>query len=131
MSTWDKTSVLAWLKETGTGAIVIRMQGTPLKLVGRSKGVDQIDACSTDISEVELDVGQEGINISMSVHDNTLALHFLAKDKQTKETIVSMPVSIPFTLLAMATEEEEKARLKALRGEKDEPDYSPYELLHN
>ena len=41
-----------------------------------------------------------------------------------------MPVSIPFTLLVLVTEAEEKARLKALRGEKDEPEYSPYELLH-
>ena len=131
MEPWDKMSVLEWLKSRGAGTIVIWMQGTPLKVVGRSMGVDQIDACSTDIIEMEMDVGQDGIYISISVHDHTLAIHFLLRDPKTRDTVVSMPVSIPFTLLALATEDEEKKRLKKLRGETDEPEYSPYELLHN
>ena len=131
MEPWNMTSVLEWLKNKGSGAIVIRMQGTPLKVVGTGLGVDQIDACSTDITEMEMDVGQEGIYISMSVHEHTLAIHFLLRDPKSKATVISMPVSIPFSLLVLTTEEEERARLKALRGEKDEPEYSPYELLHN
>ena len=131
MQNWDKTTVVEWLKKTGKQTLVIRMQGTTLRLTGHSQGLEKVDACSTEIEEVELDVGEPDTTVSLSVHDNTLGLHVLIHDPKTGQTVVSIPTSIPYGLLVLATAEEDKARSIALRGKDQEPEFSPYELLHH
>lgn len=130
MSDWDKAAAIAWFKEHSGKEIVIRMTGTTVRLQGRAGAVVDVDACVTEFQESELHVGHDGLTVAFSFHDHNLSVHFAAAGPEGGETAISMPLSIPYTLLDLLTAEAlAKASARAGRAS-EEPEFSPYELLH-
>jgi len=130
METRDRASVLDWLKKHALKKVVIRMQGTTLKVAGTLEGLAKLDACSTEIDESSLSIGLKGIQVSMSLHQNSLSMHLMAFGEKTENSLISMPVSIPYNLLILRTPEEDEKLGKSPKDREEEVTYSPYELLH-
>ena len=130
MTVWDKPTAIEWVKEHSGQEIVIRVRGTTVRLQGRAGGVEDVDACAAEFQEFELHPGYEHLQIAISFHDHTLSVHFSALKPGSKETTISMPLSIPYTLLDLHTSEALKKESAATGQPKEEPEFSPYELLH-
>ncbi len=129
MDAWDKAAVIEWFKAHRAEEIVIRMQGAQVRLQGRTRGVEQLDACSTEIAETELAMPQQDVETILTFHDTTLGVQLIAYRPGGREVAVSLPVSIPYEALRLATAEE-LAKAAGKEGEGGEPEFSPYELLH-
>ncbi len=134
MEPWDKASVIEWIKAHRGEEIVIRMQGGAVRLQGRARRVEQLDACSTEIAEAEIAFGHRDMETSLSFHDDTLAVHLIAFHPGTRDVAASIPVSIPYGSLLLDTAEELETKTRVGAGKKkeaeEEPEFSPYELLH-
>ena len=129
MKKWTKKDVLKWFKVHAEKIVVVKLQGTTLRIEGRAAGVDEIDACSADIFATGLGMVSPGLDTSISFHENSLSVHLLVRESGSKRSILSMPVSIPYGLLQLSTPAEEKRVGKARAPKREEPEFSPYELL--
>ena len=129
MKKWTKKTVLKWFRVHAETVVVVKLQGTALRIEGRAAGVDEIDACSADIYATGLGMAAPGLDTSISFHEHSLSVHLLVRETGSERSILSMPVSIPYGLLQLSTPAEEKRASKALARQGVEPDFSPYELL--
>ncbi len=132
MEPWDKASVIEWVKAHRGEEIVIRMRGATVRLQGTARGVEQLDACSTEIAEAAMAFGHQVVETSLSFHSETLGVHLIAFHPGTRAVAASLPVSIPYgsLLLDTAEELEKKSRAERNKEAEEEPEFSPYELLH-
>lgn len=134
MESWDKAAVIEWFKAQRGQEIVIRMQGGSVRVQGRAEGVERLDACSTEIEQAEMAFGHRDMETSLSFHAETLGIHLIVFRSGTREVELSLPVSIPYDALLLSTVEAAKAEATkgktARKKEKEEPEFSPYELLH-
>lgn len=96
MSIANRKAAIDWLNGHRGREIVIQAQGSTLKVVGRADGVESIDACGTRIYECELLTGMPGIQVAMSLHEDTLALHLLGNRSEDGGVVCSLPVSVPY-----------------------------------
>ena len=96
MSFANRQAAIDWLNGHQGREIVVQAQGSTLKVVGRNDGVDSIDACSTRIYECELVTAMRGIQIAMSLHEDTLALHVLGNRPEDGGVVCSLPLSVPY-----------------------------------
>lgn len=129
MKKWTKKTVLQWFRVHAEKVVVVKLQGTTLRIEGRAAGVDEIDACSTDIYATGLGMDAPGLDTSISFHEHSLSVHLLVRETGSEKSILSMPVSIPYGLLQLSTPAEEKRVGKARARRREEPEFSPYELL--
>ncbi len=134
MKAWDKVSVIEWVKAHRREEIVIRMQGAVLRLQGKTRGVERLDACSTEIAQAEMAFGHQDVETSLSFHDETLGVHLIAFHPGTRDVAASLPASIPYESLLLNTAQELEKKAQQAAGakkkEEEEPEFSPYELLH-
>lgn len=96
MSFENRQAVIDWLNGHKGENICLQAHGSMLKVVGRSEGVDRLDACSTLVFECELITCLQGIQIAMSFHAESLALHLLGSESDNGPVFCSIPLSIPY-----------------------------------
>ena len=128
----DRQGVAAWMNVHKGQLVRLTCPGTTLRLVGRSDGIEQVDACSTDVFLGELRTDLPGVQIALTLHDEVLAVHLLAKGDAPGAGQVSLPLSLPYDRLRLEradAPEAGAARGPGRPGAKEEPDFSPYELL--
>lgn len=130
MAEWNKQTILEWFQGVGREKVIIRQQGTTVRVEGTLHGVDEVDACSTQIEEVELDVGDPAINVGLSFHKHALAIHLLHLPKGAKTAPVSLAASIPYGQISVTTEAAELEKKRAEQEKAAAVKFSPYELLH-
>ncbi|MCZ6645011.1 MAG: hypothetical protein O7B79_02115 [SAR324 cluster bacterium] len=130
MAARGKSSVLNWFKARNGKEIVIRMRGSTLRLQGRNTGIEELDACSADFEEGALALEQVGMQVALTFHDDSLSIHCLVYRPGGTEVAVSLPISIPYDTLQLSTVEEMEKGNKSSGQEDEEPEFSPYELLH-
>ena len=123
----ERQGVAAWMNVHKGQLVRLTCPGTTLRLVGRSDGIEQVDACSTDVFLGELRTDLPGVQIALTLHDEVLAVHLLAGTPQGRNVQVSLPLSIPYERVRLdpadAPEHPEGVG-------REEPEFSPYELLH-
>jgi hypothetical protein len=129
----DRHDVTAWLNARKGQRVCVTSPGTTLRIVGRTDGIEELDACSTDVFHGELHSDLPGLQISLTLHDDALALLLLAVGKGGRAGNLSLPLSVPYERLrldiaeASALGTDDRPQDPAAR---EEPDFSPYELLH-
>jgi hypothetical protein len=122
----DRKAVTAWLNAHKGRAVRLTSPGTRLRVVGTTQGIEELDACSTDIFYAELRTALPGLQIALTLHDEEVSLHLLAQDPKGGPAPVSLPLSFPYDRLRLdPAEAPEHGRPAA----KEEPEFSPYELL--
>ncbi len=126
----DRQGVAAWLNVHKGQQVRLTCPGTSLRLVGRSDGIEQVDACSTDVYLGELRTDLPGVQIAVTLHDEVLAVHLLAKGGQPGAGQVSLPLSVPYDQLRLERADVPEAAAASESAAKEEPEFSPYELLH-
>ncbi len=130
MPDWDKAEAIAWIKAHKGEEIVIRVKGTTVRLQGRAGPVEDVDACATEFQECELHLGHDHLHLALSFHGHALSIHFAALKPEGGESVISMPLSIPYTLLDLRTAEALAKEPAGAGQPEEEPEFSPYELLH-
>ena len=130
MDEWNKKTILEWFHEVGRQKVIIRQQGTTVRVEGTLHGVDEVDACSTQIEEVELDVGDPALNVALSFHKSALGIHLLYLPQGAKTATLSLAASIPYSQISVTTEAAELEKKRAEAEKAAEVKFSPYELLH-
>jgi hypothetical protein len=123
----DHKSVIAWLNAHDGQRVRLTCPGTTLRVVGITDGIEELDACSTDIYHGELRTDVPGLQIAVTLHDQGLALHLMASGDAEGLAPVSLPVSIPYDRVRLDPADAPEHRQEAAR---EEPEFSPYELLH-
>ncbi|HKJ00625.1 MAG TPA: hypothetical protein VKB51_19300 [bacterium] len=119
----DRKAVSAWLNAHDGQRVRLTCPGSTLRVVGTTDGIEELDACSTDIYHGELRTGVPGLQIAVTLHDQGLALHLLAESPEGGKAPVSLPVSIPYDRVRLDPAD-------APDHSPEEPEFSPYELLH-
>lgn len=130
MAKLSKSEVLQWFKAHKGKSVEIKWRGTLVRLRGRGTGVDTLDACSAEYQESALEGTHEDIQVGLSFHDDTLGVHLSVYQPGGKELAVSLPISIPYDQLQLSVPEDKKAGEESSGGQNEEPEFSPYELLH-
>jgi hypothetical protein len=120
----DRKSITDWLDAHAGRRVRLSSPGTTLRIVGRTEGIAELDACSTDVFTGELRTGLADVQISITLHDHVLALHLLVAGPKGTPSPVSLPISVPYERVRL---EPADAPEPAAR---EEPEFSPYELLH-
>jgi hypothetical protein len=123
----DRRSIAAWLDAHDGKRVRLTCLGTTLRVIGMTHGVEELDACSTDIFHSELHTDVPGVQLAFSLHDEALALHLLAYTPDGKGAALSLPLTIPYDRVRL--DPAESPEHGELAG-REEPDFSPYELLH-
>ncbi|HUJ77148.1 MAG TPA: hypothetical protein VL359_19940 [bacterium] len=103
MATWDKRSVMQWFDAHGGAWVVVRERGGILRVQGRNRGVDELNACSADLQEVELQCGLSQVQVHLTLHDQAVLVHLLARPEPSTEdeARLALAVSIPYTHLVL------------------------------
>ncbi len=130
MAVRDKASVVKWFKGHQGKEIVITSRGSALRLQGRTTGVQSLDACSAEFEESTLELDGEGLHVALTFHGENLGVHCLAYRPGGKEVSLSMAASIPYASLRLSTPDKENKGKKSSGRQSEEPEFSPYELLH-
>ncbi len=99
----NRKQVIDWLNDNRGRDIVVQAQGSMLKLTGRSRGVDEIDACGVKIYECELDTELPDVHVAMSLHEDTVAIHVLGNRPGQKEAVFSLPLSFPYGAIQLSS----------------------------
>ena len=121
----DRKSVIDWLNGHKRQEIRLTAGGSTLRVVGRNSGIEELDACSTDVYLAELEPGLPGLHLTLTLHDEALALHLLAEGPPGAPPRLSFPLHVPYAKLRLD-------RADAPEGAAwEEPEFSPYELLFN
>jgi hypothetical protein len=123
MTAWNKAAVLEWFRAHAGRRVMLRQPSTLLQVTGTVRSVQELDACSADFHAVDFECGLEGVQVSLSFHDDTLSLHLLATPLHREEATLSLPFSIPYSDLELSLAEAERKREHTDSGP------SPYELL--
>lgn len=92
----NRREVIHWLNVHQGREIVVQARGSTLKVIGRSQGVDEIDACGVKIFECELATVLPGLRVAISLHDETISIHALGNPPGDKEVVFSLPLSVPY-----------------------------------
>ena len=124
----DRKSVAAWLNRHKGERIRLTSPGSSLRLIGITDGIEQVDACSTDVFLGDMRTELPGVQVAITLHDEVLAVQLLAKGDGPAAGQVSLPVSVPYRRLRLARADE--AEHPGAPAAKEEPEFSPYELLH-
>lgn len=133
MSTWNRERMISWLKAHRGKRIRLGQRGSAVAVVGRSQGVEELDACSMEFMESMLDVGVPDVEVALSYHLEGVGLHVVAYRPGTREAVLSLPLHLPYAEVALS--EADAARPKRDEpappqpDERKEEEYSPYELL--
>ena len=139
MADGAREAVMAWLRARPGHRIRLRVRGSALSVVGVCDGLDELDACSADFSECLLKTGAAGASVSLTFHEQTLALHVLVTQPDSGEAILSLPVSMSYED-ALLDEPAAKPHAvgghtagdQADRADRDEARVtSPYQLFHD
>ena len=120
----DRKAVLSWLNAHKGQAVRLTSPGSTVRVVGRAGGIEEVDACSTDVFLGELHTGHPGLNLALTLHDVALALHLLAVAPRGAAPSLSLPLSIPYDRLRL-----DPADAPEGDAAREEPEFSPYELL--
>jgi hypothetical protein len=123
----SRQDVTAWLNAHNAQRVRITCPGTTLRIVGVTDGIEELDACSTDIYHGELHIDVPNVQIAITLHDEALALHLLAGTPKGRMVQVSMPMRIPYERVRLDLADAPEHPLGASH---EEPEFSPYELLH-
>jgi hypothetical protein len=123
----DRQSVTEWLNAHNGQRVRLTCPGTTLRVVGITDGIEELDACSTDIYHGELQTEVPNVQIAVTLHDEALALHLLGGTPEGRMVQVSLPLSIPYERVRLDPADAPEHPLGAGR---EEPEFSPYELLH-
>jgi hypothetical protein len=127
----DREAIIKWLDDHSGREVCLRGQGTTLKVIGRTEGVDELDACSTEIYHTELITGLDDLQVAISFHPERLALHIIGRRPGGAPSLVSVPISLPYERVQLSLAEEETTRPAHASGDRaEEVEFSPYELLH-
>jgi hypothetical protein len=121
----NREQVLAWFRAHRGRTIRLGRAGSTLKVIGRTQGVDEIDACSADILETELETGLPGVQVALTFHEDALALHLLVAQSGSKDVACSLPLSLPYEQLRLS----EAPAGESGEGPEDQEEFSPYALL--
>ena len=130
MSFENREAVVAWLHEHQGERIRLGAEGSTLKVEGLPLGVEELDACSTEFLHCELDCGVADLRVSFSLHTKRLALHILTDTPGRGGSSLSFPLSLPYDMVRMSTVKEDASVQSPSSQPGEEPEYSPYELLH-
>lgn len=122
----DRQSVTTWLNAHEGQLVRLTSPGTTLRVVGVTDGIEELDACSTDVYHGELQTDAPNVQIAITLHDEALALHLLAGMEEGRTAQISLPLSIPYERVRLDPADAPEHPLEG--GE--EPEFSPYELLH-
>ena len=139
----DRDSLVTWLNGHAGKRICLKGRGSTLKITGRTRGVEKLDACSAEFMECELETGHPEIQVALSLHPQSLALHLIVSAPDEGETVCSLPLSLSYGEVDFSPHEDKPRRtatalsatalpgtaISAGEREKEEPEYSPYELL--
>lgn len=136
---WTRKSLEGWLKNHVGSTVMIRREHSTFRVAGVNLGVEKLDACSTEVWEADLDVGMEGVQVGMSLMEDSLAIQVLIPGHKAGEALLSVPMTIPYAELQLTRMEQsgEDGRLNVKRTGRGaqhetietEEEYSPYELL--
>ena len=99
----DRGEVIEWLNVHQGRDIVVQAQGSLLKVIGRSQGVDEIDACGVKIFECELATVLPGLRIAISLHDDTISIHALGSPTGDDQVVFSLPLSVPYDQVRLSS----------------------------
>lgn len=122
----DRQSVIDWINAHKNQRVRLQSERSTLRVVGVTRGVEELDACSTEIPYAELRTGIAGLHVALSLHDEALSLHVLAAAPEGGPAPLSLPLGIPYADLRMAPADAPERKEAAA----EEPEFSPYELLH-
>lgn len=92
----NRGEIIRWLNVHQGQEIVVQAHGSTLKVIGRSQGVDEIDACGVKIFECELATALPGLRIAISLHDETISIHALGNPPGDEQVVFSLPLSVPY-----------------------------------
>lgn len=128
----DGKSVAEWLNAHHGRRVRLTAPGTQLRVVGVTNGIEKLDACSTDIYYGELQASLPAVQIALTLHDAELSLHLLIPGEAGGKPEVSLPHSLPYEQVRLEPAEapEEGPALTRQKEAQEEPEFSPYELLH-
>ena len=130
----NRESVVKWLNDHTGQRICLTSEGSTLRVVGETDGVERLDACSMEILHSELQTDIQGVQIAMSLHLDALALHLLGTSAGNKAVVFAVPLRLPYASVRLSLAGEDslqdahKGRASASKQE-GEAEYSPYELL--
>ncbi|MCH8075419.1 MAG: hypothetical protein IIC64_06315 [SAR324 cluster bacterium] len=99
----NRGEVIEWLNVHQGRDIVVQAQGSLLKVIGRSQGVDEIDACGVKIFECELATVLPGLRIAISLHDDTISIHALGSPPGDDRVVFSLPLSVPYDQVRLSS----------------------------
>lgn len=128
---WTMQRVQEWLDKREQKVIRIRVNGGTEKAEGVCQGVDEVDACSTTVLECRLVMPIAGMDLHLSLHQETLAMHLCVKAQPESPSIVCLHSSIPYDRLIL--EDPAQAQQAPTSVAVSSPEivtWSPYELLH-
>jgi hypothetical protein len=130
MKKLDKAAALEWFKAHKDQEIEIKWRGNMVRLRGRCTGVQSLDACSAEYEESQLGGLHEDVQIGFSFHDATLGVHLSLYPPQGKQPAAFVPLSIPYEQLELTIPKSGQEGKDSSGGKGEEPEFSPYELLH-
>lgn len=125
-------AVAKWLNAHRGQRVCLTDPTTQLRVVGTTSGIEKLDACSTDIYYGELHTDAPDVQIALTLHDEELSLHLLVQGAHGGKPDISLPLSLRYDQVRLeradAPRPAQAAKQKTLSPE--EPEFSPYELLH-
>lgn len=130
----DRQGVLDWLKAHEGQRVRLGDAASTLRVVARAEPVETLDACSTEFKAVHLRVDLPGLELDATLQDEALTLMVRAAPEQDGPALLVLPFAIPYGRLRMAPADAPEQRRAGTASPDakaaDEPEFSPYELLH-
>jgi hypothetical protein len=129
----SKAKLVAWLKAHAGQVVVLRVRGGALRLTGLLHAPHQLDACSTEITAADLDVGVAGLRVSLTLHEERLSVYAATAAQPGSPLGLSLPVSIAYADLDLLRVEDEHPRADSAGPDaaaaEPPPVIFPYDLL--
>ena len=122
---WTREEAIAFFKAHPQRTLVLGQRGSALRVVGLNAGVLELEACSTEYQEAELEIASHGLHLHVVFLSEVLSLHLLIPAQAEGEPALSLPVAIPYEALRLRDAADPEP------GAEPEPEevFSPYELL--
>lgn len=99
---WDKTRLIEFLEQHDRQKIIVEESGGAVSLRGILRYHGERDMCGRSLYEASMITEIKGIEISLTLHNDFLGIHLLARSAGGDESLLSYPAQIPYKKLSIS-----------------------------
>ncbi len=96
---WNKESAILFFQSHGGKVISLQEDGSRLKIYGKVADVYELDLCSSTLVEATLELQTEGLQVTLTFHNDFLAIHLITALPNSQQPEIFIPYQISYEQL--------------------------------